>query len=163
MGKIVFSRVDFRLIHGQVVTKWIKQYPADTIAIINDELAKNDFMADIYEMSAPSGVKVVISSEKDAVETLDKIKGSIFVLFKDIDTAQTVVNNGLSFDRLVVGGVPKVENKKMVAKAVYLNADDVDKLQSIADHQIDVTCQAIPEDKPLTLTELQKEVGGSRE
>ncbi|MFT8514958.1 MAG: PTS sugar transporter subunit IIB [Lacticaseibacillus paracasei] len=36
MGKIIFSRIDFRLIHGQVVTKWIKQYPATNIVIIND-------------------------------------------------------------------------------------------------------------------------------
>jgi hypothetical protein len=36
MGKITFARVDSRLIHGQIVTKWAKSSGANTIYIIDD-------------------------------------------------------------------------------------------------------------------------------
>ncbi|MCI1985037.1 MAG: PTS sugar transporter subunit IIB [Lactobacillus sp.] len=157
MGKVVFSRIDFRLIHGQVVTKWIKQYPANTIAIINDTLAENDFLAEIYEMAAPSDVEVVILKEDEAKAKLDAIKGDVFVLFKDVATAAAAADAGVAFEKLVVGGVPKVDDKKMVTKAVYLDATDVEQLKAIAAHGIEVTCQAIPEDKPLKLADLVKE------
>lgn len=156
MGKIIFSRIDFRLIHGQVVTKWIKQYPATNIVIINDELAADDFMADIYKMAAPSDVGVTISNEEGAQETIDGLNGNVFVLFKNINSALSMAKKGLPFDRLVVGGVPQVEGKKMVTKAVYVDKSDIEKLIEIANHGIDVTFQAIPEDHPLKLADLRQ-------
>ncbi len=40
MGKINLIRSDFRLIHGQVITKWLKECNAEKIVIINNELSK---------------------------------------------------------------------------------------------------------------------------
>ena len=34
MGKIVLTRVDSRLIHGQVMTKWVNQVQANKIVIV---------------------------------------------------------------------------------------------------------------------------------
>lgn len=39
MKNIALARIDDRLIHGQVVTAWIKQYPINKILIIDDELS----------------------------------------------------------------------------------------------------------------------------
>ena len=40
MSKIVLTRVDSRLIHGQVVTKWLQQSGANEILVVSDELEK---------------------------------------------------------------------------------------------------------------------------
>ena len=71
MADINLVRIDFRLIHGQVVTKWVKQANANRIIIVNDMLAKDEFLASVYKMAAPSNVKMMqwlsgqqISSEK---------------------------------------------------------------------------------------------------
>ena len=47
MGSINLIRADFRLIHGQVITKWLKEANAKKIVILNDELAQDTFMASI--------------------------------------------------------------------------------------------------------------------
>ena len=60
MADINLVRIDFRLIHGQVVTKWVKQANANRIIIVNDMLAKDEFLASVYKMAAPSNVKVDI-------------------------------------------------------------------------------------------------------
>lgn len=49
MGQIKLVRIDFRLIHGQVITKWFAQALADRIVIVDDHLAQDDFMKEIYE------------------------------------------------------------------------------------------------------------------
>ena len=54
MKNIVLTRIDDRLIHGQVVTAWIKQYPINKILIIDDELSQNRLMERIYKAAAPS-------------------------------------------------------------------------------------------------------------
>lgn len=41
MSKIVLTRVDSRLIHGQVVTKWLQQSGANEILVVSDELEQD--------------------------------------------------------------------------------------------------------------------------
>ncbi|MET1239102.1 PTS sugar transporter subunit IIB, partial [Enterococcus faecalis] len=60
MSKIVLTRVDSRLIHGQVVTKWLQQSGANEILVVSDELEQDEFLQSIYLMAAPPGVSVVI-------------------------------------------------------------------------------------------------------
>ena len=49
MKHILVTRIDDRLIHGQVVTAWIKQYPINKILIIDDELSRNKLMERIRQ------------------------------------------------------------------------------------------------------------------
>ena len=56
MKNVLITRIDDRLIHGQVVTAWIKVYPINKILIIDDELSKNKLMTRIYRAAAPAGV-----------------------------------------------------------------------------------------------------------
>ncbi len=44
MANIVLCRIDSRLIHGQVVTKWVGQSQANRIAVVSDELDSDPFM-----------------------------------------------------------------------------------------------------------------------
>ena len=53
MKNIALARIDDRLIHGQVVTAWIKQYPINKILIIDDELSRNSLMKRIYVAAGP--------------------------------------------------------------------------------------------------------------
>lgn len=50
MEGIKLVRIDFRLIHGQVITKWSNKISATRIVVVNDALSKDEFMADIYVM-----------------------------------------------------------------------------------------------------------------
>ena len=43
MGKIVLSRIDDRLIHGQVMTAWVSYVGGKEILIIDDKVAKDPF------------------------------------------------------------------------------------------------------------------------
>lgn len=38
MADIVLCRIDSRLIHGQVMTKWVNQSSANKIVVVSDEL-----------------------------------------------------------------------------------------------------------------------------
>ena len=66
MSKIELIRVDFRMIHGQVIVKWLKKTGANKIIAINDAIAFDPFLADIYRMAAPSGVAVETMSPVDS-------------------------------------------------------------------------------------------------
>ena len=48
---VKLTRIDYRLIHGQVITKWTNKAAANRIIVVNDELAKDKFMASVYTWS----------------------------------------------------------------------------------------------------------------
>ena len=66
MRNIVLTRIDDRLIHGQVVTAWIRRYPINRILIVDDELSKNRLMERIYRAAAPVGTEVLIKPVQEA-------------------------------------------------------------------------------------------------
>lgn len=57
MAEISLIRVDSRLIHGQVITKWRKIFNITKIVVVDDSLANDEFMIRMYEAAAPAGVK----------------------------------------------------------------------------------------------------------
>lgn len=57
MKKASFARVDERLIHGQVMTAWVKKYWIKKIILVDDEIVQDSFMQEVLSMSAPQGVQ----------------------------------------------------------------------------------------------------------
>ncbi|MGQ0441082.1 PTS sugar transporter subunit IIB, partial [Bacillus sp. B-TM1] len=60
MEGIVHIRVDDRLIHGQVATRWATGLRVNRIMIIDDKVAVNDDEKSILRMAAPAGVNTSI-------------------------------------------------------------------------------------------------------
>ena len=107
MANVKIARVDFRLIHGQVITKWIKYYPVDKIIIIDDVLAADEFMKEIYGMAVPKGIEFDVLKIDEATEKLQKTDKSVFLLFKNIKTCIDAVNAGVAFELVGCLGMKK--------------------------------------------------------
>ena len=83
MENVYLARVDDRLIHGQVMTAWMKTYPAKQIVIIDDEVVKDSFMINVLTMAAPAGVKVRVFGVEKAATLLKKgVKNPTILLAK---------------------------------------------------------------------------------
>ena len=98
MAKISLVRLDSRLIHGQVITKWVKIAKANRIIIIDDELSKDDFMVMIYAAAAPKNVSVEIISVDKAAEEWEKDEfgtGTVMLLFKDVESCMRTAQKGV--------------------------------------------------------------------
>ena len=51
MGKVTLARIDERLIHGQVMTNMSQNSDANSIFIVDDEIAKDEFMKQVFVTS----------------------------------------------------------------------------------------------------------------
>ncbi|MBS7009008.1 PTS sugar transporter subunit IIB [Anaerostipes sp.] len=158
MAEIQIARIDYRLIHGQVVTKWMKAYPAKRIVIVDSELAQDDFMADIYMMAAPAGTKVDVVETERARSFLDSISGSVFLLFKNVESCYEAFFNGVAFPRLVVGGIPTDAGKVLVYSSIYMSASEYDKLEQISRAGIEVILQSTPDDSCAELSKIKEKL-----
>ncbi len=161
MGKIVFARVDFRLIHGQVITKWTKAVKAEKIIIVDDALAKDSFLAGIYVSSAPKGVEVLVNSVDEAAARWREDQfgdGKLMVLFKNIASCKEALNKGFSTDKLNLGGAPNAPGKKKVTGEVFISPEEKTMLQDIRDKGVEISIQAVPEKAVVTYDSMMKKL-----
>lgn len=159
MPKITFTRVDHRLIHGQVITKWVKIADAKKIIIVDDFLGQDNFMADIYKMAAPSGIDVEILTTQEAGEAFinDKMGDkNIFLLFKNIEMATKAYQCGVKYTKLQLGGVPNEAGKKMIFTAVSLGEQDVQNIQELNSNGVDIILQVVPEEASMSYEDAMK-------
>ena len=54
--KIVLTRIDDRLIHGQVATVWSKATNCQRIIVCDDEVAKDKIRSTLLKQVAPAGI-----------------------------------------------------------------------------------------------------------
>ena len=91
MAKSLAVRVDDRLIHGQVVTQWVKVFKAQKIVVIDNNVAKDKMQKNVLKFAAPPEIKVSIFSVDKAVEIWEKNQFgnlNVFVLFKDVNRSK---------------------------------------------------------------------------
>src|SRR5699024_6116821 len=55
--KYVLTRIDSRLLHGQVATAWTKSVLPSRIIVVSDAVAKDDLRKKLIEQAATPGVK----------------------------------------------------------------------------------------------------------
>lgn len=153
MTKITLVRVDHRLIHGQVITKWVKIAQAQKILIVDDYLGQDAFMADIYKMAAPNGIEVQILTAEEAAKgykenTLGDKK--IFILFKNVEMAYKAYKLGLQYPMIQLGGIPNDGHKKMIFTAVSLGEKDVEQLEELHVAGLEIVLQIVPEEASMS-------------
>lgn len=49
---VSFVRIDDRMIHGQTVTRWAKEYPCDGLVAVNDAAAGNSVLKQAYKAAS---------------------------------------------------------------------------------------------------------------
>lgn len=159
MAEIALCRIDSRLIHGQVMTKWVNQSQSNKIIVVSDELAADDFMLEIYLLAAPPGVKVVCYSQADAVAQWKENQfgaGRVLLLLPNLDFMLAVYEQGIKVDEIQVGGLGGAPNRKVVFQNITLDHHDVETLNKLKGYGVGITFQTIPEDTPQTIDSILK-------
>ena len=150
MGKIQLTRVDDRLIHGQVMTKWSKGLGINAIFIVDNDVAKDDFMKQIYISSGSrSGLSIKVLSTTEVSNYWKDKQFEDFkalLLFKSIHSVNDAFDLGLPINSLNIGGVSKKKNTQMVISSVNLSESEIDCLNRLSDKSgVDVFFQMIPD------------------
>ncbi len=146
--KINLCRVDERLIHGQVMTAWVKKHWIKKIILIDDELASDDFMKEVLSLSAPSGVKVEVRSVEDALQTINGSDSdeSTLLLFKEIKFAYELYKVGYDLKELNIGNVGSSPIRKAITNQVYLSEAEKDMCRQLNEKGVYVYIQKLPQD-----------------
>jgi PTS system mannose-specific IIB component len=153
--KIVLSRIDERLIHGQVMTAWLGFTKANRIIIVDDEIYKDDFMKQVLVLAAPSNIQVeVYNVEKMAEQYLkDTNNTAAIVLFKNPLYALKLLEKNINLGSIDLGNIGSVPKRNKVCKNIYLTDSEKETLKKISEIGCKVFVRMLPNDSVKELKE----------
>lgn len=149
MRNIVFTRIDDRLIHGQVMTAWVHETKANEIVIIDNEVAQDDFLKMIMTSSAPAGIKVLIMSDEEAITylTQDPDGNKLIVLAKSPKVIKTITDGGVKIERLNVGGMGSRKDRTQLYRNISASDEERACFKQLMSDGTSIYVQVIPEEK----------------
>lgn len=157
MKNVLITRIDDRLIHGQVVTAWIKVYPINKILIIDDELSKNKLMTRIYRAAAPAGVEVILKGLDDALHYLheESEKGeNVMILVKVPEIIEAIIDSGFTVNKVILGGMGASEKRKRFNRNISASESEIESFRRIVEKGIEIVYQLVPNDREMNIRDL---------
>lgn len=153
---ICFSRIDDRLIHGQVVTTWVNLHKIEQIIVLNDKVADDQTQKNILALAAPQGVLVKAFNIKKFGEVIKKteIKRRTMLLFTTSVDVLEAVNYEVPITELNVGGMRFQEGREKITKALSVTPDERDAFKQLLEKGLDITIQMVPNDDKTDLKEV---------
>jgi fructoselysine and glucoselysine-specific PTS system IIB component len=146
---IKLTRIDDRLVHGQVAFTWTPALGADCLLIANDKVAKDEFMKMTLGLAKPAGTKLLIKSVKDAAAYLNDEKNrnlKILVLINSVKDAHALVSEVPEIKSVNFGGIRTREGAKLISKAIAINDSDVELIRDMLSKGIELEIRQVPTD-----------------
>lgn len=154
-------RIDDRLIHGQIVQGWLKTVQVDKILVVSDEVASDEMQQVLLSMAVPSSVKLVIKNIKEAsFDMANDVyeKDKLMVLFSNPQDIVKVVENGIKFQSVNIGGMHYSHGKKQLLANLSVDRGDVESFLKLISFGIELESRALPQDERYNIIyDIQKE------
>ncbi len=147
---IVLTRVDNRLIHGQVLESWVPSFNANCIVVANDKIANSAMQKLLMEAAVPKGIRVFIGTVEEAADILaseDLVNARIILLFATSSDALSAYRQGVHYEKLNLGNMHAGTGKVKCSCTIALDNDDVENLNSLEKAGVRIASQCVPSDK----------------
>lgn len=142
---IVWSRIDSRLIHGQVIEAWLPHLAVKRVVVADDEAAVDPLAQAAYGLAVPEDVELVLSPVRQVdFRTLANDGVPTLVLFREVKSAVLARESGLPDGMLNVGNVHSGPGRVSVSRSVFLDPSDSHALAALAQSGMTVRVQSVP-------------------
>ena len=149
MPDIVLTRIDNRLIHGQVATQWSGSVGANLLLVANDAVAGNSLRQGLMDMAAPSYAQTRYWTLDKTISTIHKAspKQHIFLICETPEDVLKLVEGGVPIKKVNIGNMHMAEGKRQVATSVAVNDEDVAAFRKLRDLGVELEIRRVPQEK----------------
>ena len=159
MPNIVLTRIDNRLVHGQVGVTWVKTIGANLLLVANDEAASDKLQQQLMSVTAKSsGVGIRFFSIEKTAAIINKAAPSqkIFIICENPQDVLRLVEGGVPIKKVNIGNMHMAEGKRQVATSVAVDDNDVATFKKLQDLGVELEIQRVPQTGVEDLSKLWK-------
>lgn len=151
------TRIDDRLVHGQVCLSWVKEYPVANILVCDDITSRDPFIGDLFKELVPEGIEVEVLNTDETAKKLEKgLEEATMLLVKSPKTLKTLVDKGIDIKEINFGGMGLTDYRKKFYKSIFCSDDDIAIFKEFVDKGINVWVQTLPTDRKVNVATLLK-------
>ncbi|NIG88286.1 PTS mannose transporter subunit IIAB [Serratia symbiotica] len=157
--KIGLARIDDRLIHGQVATRWTKETHVSRIIIIviSDEVAADHVRKTLLTQVAPPGVSAHLVDVAKAIRVWNNPQYAgdrVMLLFTNPTDVWRLVEGGVAIKSVNIGGMAFSQWKTQVNNAVSIDEEDIEAFKRLNAQGIELEVRKVSSDSPLKMMDL---------
>lgn len=144
---ILMTRIDNRLIHGQVGVTWTTTLNANLIIVADDDVAEDNLQQQLMTVTAnSSGAEIRFFSLEKTIGIIPQAGDwqRIFIVVRTPHSARKLVEGGVPLKQVNVGNMHFSNGKIALSKKVYVDNQDKEDLQYLKDNGVDVFLQDVP-------------------
>lgn len=146
---ILLTRIDNRLVHGQVGVTWTTSLGANLLIVADDDAAKDPVQQQLMSMTAESsGVGIRFFTIEHTINIIHKASSSqkIFIVCKTPHEVRKLIDGNVPIREVNVGNMHFSTGKKAITKKVYVDDKDLEDLKYIESKGVKVFIQDTPGD-----------------
>jgi len=154
---IKLTRIDDRLVHGQVAMTWTPALGADCLIVANDKVAQDEFMKMTLGLAKPALAKLFIKSLADTVTFLNDPRSQslkILVLVNSVKDAAALASEVSEIQSVNFGGIRTKEGTRSIAKAIAVTEDDIAIIKEMLAKGLELEVRQVPTDKKIMIDTL---------
>lgn len=159
---IKLLRLDDRLIHGQIATKWSRVLSTDRIIVINDKAANNEIVKKSLLMAAPQNCKVAIKGIEDAIKLLENPKAKEHNILLIVDCPEDLKEVALrvsGIEKINIGNFGVLERDSNIPRKKFNDyfwySEEEKKIyEEIINTGVECVVQIIPDEAPENLKKI---------
>lgn len=146
MANILLTRIDNRLIHGQVATQWNSSVGSNLLLVANDKVAGDKMRQGLMDMAAPSGVATRYFTIDKTIEIIHKAadRQKIFIIVENPTDVLKLVEGGVPIKKVNIGNMHMSEGKRQVATSVAVDEADVAAFEALREKGIELEIRRVP-------------------
>jgi PTS system galactosamine-specific IIB component len=154
MPDILLTRIDNRLVHGQVGVAWTSSLAGCNLIVVADDLvAQDEVQQSLMRATAQNagcGIRFFTIEKTCAVIHKASPSQHIFLVVRNPQAARALVEGGVPIDKLCIGNMHVAPGKVVSNEShVYVDEKDLEDLRFIRNHGTDVYIQIAPGDRRL--------------
>ncbi len=151
---IMLTRIDNRLVHGQVGVTWTRAYGANLLVVADDEVAVDPLQQQLMAVTAKTsgaGIRFFTVEQTAAIIGNAAPEQKIFLVCRTPKQVRQLVELGVPLKDVNVGNMHFSEGKRPITKKVYVDDDDMADLEWLSAQGVNVFCQDVPTDSKHTI------------
>lgn len=146
---ILLTRIDNRLVHGQVGVTWTSTIGANLLVVVDDVVANDDIQQKLGYYRGNLRLWHSFLYYRKTINVIGKAAPhqKIFLICRTPQTVRKLVEGGIDLKDVNVGNMHFSEGKKQISSKVYVDDQDLTDLRFIKQRGVNVFIQDVPGDQ----------------